>query len=53
MTPRVAFTILLLLHVHVVCDIKNKAKKIKQAAIYFYVIPSCNTFACKYVNCEI
>ena len=25
MTPRVAFTILLLLHVHVVCDIKNKA----------------------------
>ena len=34
MTPRVAFTILLLLHVHVVCDIKTKAK-IKQAAIYF------------------
>ena len=35
MTPRVAFTILLLLHVHVVCDIKTKAKNKASGNIFF------------------
>ena len=35
MTPRVAFTTLLLLHVHVVCDIKTKAKNKASGNIFF------------------
>ena len=38
MTPRVAFTILLLLHVHVVCDIKTKAKNKASGNIFFTLL---------------